>query len=326
MQRRRAGVAVGLLFALAAGRVDGAEITVRAPDGCVDASQLGEQVGVVLGRPLASVSNVDFVVEIELAPRGGWRLHLATVGEQNGGQAAPARSRDLTARTCAELADAAAVAIAMSVRALNEEANGEAIAPPPPPPVEPARPSQVPVVARAATGSPAAPVRRLGVGLTLTALADIGALPNAGIGVELGAVLRMSSVRFVARGALFAPNEKRLANGGGGGFTLGYGALLACLQHALDRPTLFACAGFELGWLSGEGVGVSQPRLGKTTWEAVTVEIGAAIPLSGPLAAVLRGGVGFPLRRPEFVIDPTTRVHRAASLDGRAALGLEYFF
>jgi hypothetical protein len=157
------------------------------------------------------------------------------------------------------------------------------------------------------------------------ALADEGALPGAGIAVEIGAVLRISSLRLVARGALFASQEKRIASGGGE-FSLGFGTFLACLQRALGRPTLFGCSGFELGRLSGEGVGVSQPRLGSTTWEALTVEVGVAVPLSGPVAAVARGGASAPLQRPEFVIGPSERVHRAASLDGRFALGLEYFF
>jgi len=325
MHRRGAGVAVGLAVALAAGRAGAAEITVRAPDGCVDANQLEEQVGVVLGRPLASVSNVDFAVEIERAPREGWRLRLTAVGSAGDGQAAPAGSRELTARTCPELADVAAIAIAMSVRALDETANRDASAPAPPP-VEAPRPSPVPVVVQAPTRARSVAGRRLEAGLALAGLADAGALPGAGIGVELGAMLRVSAVRLVARGALFASQEKRLPTGGGGDFTLGYGALLACLQHAFDRSTVFGCTGFELGWLSGAGVGVSQSRLGRTTWEAVTAEVGVAIPLSGRLAAVLRGGAAVPLRRPEFVIDPTTRVHQAASLDGRGALGLEYFF
>jgi len=327
MQRRFAGCAAVLVFGFAAGGANAAEVKVRAPDGCVDASQLAEQVGVVLGRPLASVADVDFTVDIEPAPRQGWKLRLTAVGKHDGGQTVPAGSRELTARTCPELADAAAVAIAMSVRALKPDDNPEAKPPPPPSPpaAEASHPAEA-VIVVAPAGAPARADHRIGVGLTAMALADEGALPGAGIGVELGGVLRISSFRIVARGALFASQEKRLASGSGGEFTLGFGTLLACLQRELGRPTLFGCSGFELGRLSGEGVGVSQPRLGSTTWEALTVEVGVAVPLSGPVAAVARGGAAAPLQRPEFVIGPTDRVHRAASLDGRFALGLEYFF
>ena len=76
----------------------------------------------------------------------------------------------------------------------------------------------------------------------------------------------------------------------------------------------------------GEGLDVGRPRLGSALWLAPTVEAGVALPLTPRLAVTMRVGAAVPLRRPEFVIDPIVRIHRAGSLDGRAALGLEWAF
>jgi hypothetical protein len=300
----------------------GAALRVQGAPSCVEAEQIAEQVGVVLGRPLASVPDVSFALELAPVTGGSWRLHLDILDARvNDG--AP-RSRELTAGSCAELADAAAVAIAMSVRAL--EADEPTAAAPPPARVPAPPPAGEAVPAAVITRSQPAASARVTPLVTIATLAGMGALPSPSLGVQLDAGVRVSFVRVVARGALFASREKRLSAGGGGDFTLMFGALLACAAQAVGRPTVLGCAGVEVGRQSGEGLDVGRPRLGNALWLAPTVEAGAAWPLTPKLAVTLRVGAAAPLRRPEFVIDPTVRIHRAGSLDGRAALGLEWAF
>jgi len=302
-----------------------AELRTQAESPCADAvAQIGEQVGVLLGRPLASVPDADFSVEIAPAPGNSWRLRLDLVDRRAGAAGGAPRSRELTAASCAELADAAAVAIAMSVRALDagEPPATPARPPAPMPPAATAPPADATVRTTAASSAP----ERITPVLTLATVAGIGALPGPGLGLQLDVGAQISFIRLVARGALFASQEKRLADDTGGDFLLAFGALLACASQAVGKPTLLGCAGFELGRLSGEGLGIDRPRLGTVTWLAPTAEVGIHFPLTPKLAVVVRAGAAVPLQRPDFVIDPTVRIHRPASIDGRAALGLEWAF
>jgi hypothetical protein len=310
-----------------AGQARAATVDVRAPEACVDAGQLAEQVATLIGRPLAAVAGVAFVLAI--TPQSpGWRLQLDMVAGGPESNAVAARSRELTAPTCMELADAAAVAIAMSIRSLEVVAPRPVPAAPasaaaPPPPALAAAPADSTVSVSASWAKQAA---RPSLALSAAAVGGLGALPGPGIGIEVGGAVSLSALRLIARGTVFASQEKRLGDGSGGDFTFAFGTLLACGQVAAGRPTVLGCAGFELGRLSGDGVGLARPRTGGAMWQALSAEVGVLVPVTRRVAAVVRGGASVPLRRPEFVVDGAARVHRAASLDGRLVLGLELSF
>ena len=101
-----------------------------------------------------------------------------------------------------------------------------------------------------------------------------------------------------ARHAVRVSGE-RLADDTGGDFLLTFGALLACASQAIGKPTLLGCVGFELGRLSGEGVGV-RPRLGTVTWLAPTTEVGIQLPLTPKLAVVRARRRCGPFAAPRF--------------------------
>jgi hypothetical protein len=318
---------VALTAWVASERAHAATVDVRAPETCVDGAQLAEQVAILIGRPLAAVAGIDFVLAI--TPKSpGWRLQLDMVASAAESNTAAPRSRELTAMTCTELADAAAVAIAMSIRSL------EAAKPRPAPTAlaSPATPPALAVATRPADSPVIASTpqqkrqERPGFAMSAAAVGDIGALPAPGVGLEVGGALSLSSLRLIARGTVFASQDKRLADGSGGDFTFAFGTLLACAQVAAGRPTVLGCAGFELGRLSGDGFGLARPRTGSAMWQALSAEVGVLVPVTRRVATVIRGGASVPLRRPEFVVDGAARVHRAASLDGRLALGLELSF
>ena len=324
---RRAWPAVVLSAWVVSGQAHAATVDVRAPEACIDGGQLAEQVATLIGRPLATVAGVDFVLAI--TPKGpGWRLQLDMADGGTENNAAAPRSRELTARTCTELADAAAVAIAMSIRSLEAAEprpapTAPALAPTPPPIAIAPVPADSTVIVSAPQVKRA---ERPSFALSAAAVGGIGALPGPGGGFEIGGALSLSSLRLIARGTVFASQEKRLADGSGGDFTFAFGTLLACGQVAAGRPTVLGCAGFELGRLSGDGIGLARPRTGGAMWQALSAEVGVLVPVTRRMAAVVRGGASVPLRRPEFVVDGAARVHRAANLDGRLALGLEMTF
>lgn len=105
-------------------------------------------------------------------------------------------------------------------------------------------------------------------------------------------------------------------------FNLLSGALLGCVDNAFGTLRAGGCAGFELGSLSGEGQGVSNPHLGSALWEAARLELGGFYPLGHELSLTARVGVAIPFSRPEFVLDGNP-VYRPSALGLRASVGVE---
>jgi hypothetical protein len=67
-------LAIVALMALAGRAARAAKLSVRAPPQCVESSAIAEQASDLLGRPLASIPDVDFEIEIASLPKHGWHL------------------------------------------------------------------------------------------------------------------------------------------------------------------------------------------------------------------------------------------------------------
>jgi hypothetical protein len=305
-----------------------AMVRVQAPEGCPEASGIVEQVDGLLGRPLASIQGVEFEVEITEGAQRRWQLRLETVE----GASATRHARELSAATCGELADAAALAITVSIKSLLDS-TGSPRAP---------DPSAAPPVTAAPTSPRVVPTRTAGtsrreedVGATPTtrrrtlqvaAQGDEGAMPDFAFGLGLEGALRTGPLRLAALAALFPSQERRLAGAVGGRFQLALVGALACGVAEVGQVGLLACGGGEIGRLSGEGVGVSSPRAQSTLWAAGRAEVGLVLALGPHLAAVLRAGVAVPIFRPTFLLDGSVQVHEARSVTARGALGIEASF
>ena len=307
-----AGV-LGLLALAPTAPARAATVTVRGPAACADAGSITEQASELLGRPLADVTGVDFEVALSRAPASEWTLRLDTIETT---AERPRRSREIRGSKCSELADAAAVGIAMSVRALAALAPS---APPPPAPVT--TPPSAPPVATIERPS-ARPVASGRVAV----IGDSGALPGPTVGIELAAALRLSGVRIELSGTALAPRTAHISGDTGGAVNLLFGAVELCAPAGGHPIELYGCGAFEVGRLSAEGVGITRPRLGSVLWEAARAELGLALTLRPRLVLVFRGGAALPLSRPQFVINGATPVHRPSALGARAAAGLEFEF
>jgi hypothetical protein len=325
------------LFALTGRTARGADLSVRAPPQCVEASAIAEQASDLLGRPLASIPDVDFEIEIASLPKHGWHLQLDLIDRRDPGSGEPGirRTRELSAQSCTELADAAAVAIAMSVRSMEDARGSEAStsrSTAPPQEVRQhlaASPPPGPTTSVAAT-APIPTSESVRPAIAVALVVDAGALPHAGLGLELGGSVQRRRLRLIALATLFASQQAQLPDGApgqGGDFRLVLGAALACFAPGLGRSTLLGCAGFELGRLSGQGQEVARPVLGTATWAAARAEVGLAVGLGSKLALVLRAGVTVPPSRPpEFVLDGNMPVFRPSRVTGRGTFGLELGF
>jgi hypothetical protein len=307
-------------FAVAVSAARGAEaITLRftVPPDCDPRADIAEDVEQLVGRPLASV-DAEFAVAISASARGGYELVLTSPKAT----AREAAVRRLYADSCTEIGNATALTIAMAI-GLGPEASppNEQTEPQEFEPAEPSR-TMAPDTASPAPVAPVPAVPKPFAVVGLSAMLDTGALPTLAPGLELELGIGWRSLRAFALGAVLAP-QRAAVNARGGDFQLMFGGLAACIERGTN-VLVRGCAGFELGRLTGEGVGVLDPHLGSALWLGPRAELAAGLPIADGLVVMAGLGAVFALGERSFVLEPGEEVHRAALLDGRGRLGLEF--
>jgi len=301
-----------------------AELQVSAPGQCTDADAIRAQVENLIGRPLADVERVDFAVAINARASGDFLLALR-ITERDG--SAEARTRELLGASCAEASEAAAVAIALAItgdeKPLAQHLAEQAAAsrtPATPPTTEADRsPPSPPVPAHARAAAPSPWWFAVALGGTL----DGGILPALAPGAQLELAAGLHAFSLRAYGGAFAAQETRLSQSDAGAeLWLMLGGALLCGERELAALRALACAGAELGSLSGEGL-VKMPKPRSVLFGALRADIGVGFELQAPLSLVARAGVSVPFARREFQINNGMTVHRPASVSGRVLLGVE---
>jgi hypothetical protein len=220
-----------------------------------------------------------------------------------------------------------ALAIVLAIGGSSDEP--EPSEPPPPD----GAPSDVETRAPASvqTEASAAEDTRARVAARAALVADSGTLPALGLGAALGVSLGGDGLELRALGTYLAAREASIEVSGGGsvGAQIGLlaGALLACaprLSTPIQAPhiELGVCAGGELGWLEGSGVGVNAPRQRGAAWSAGRLDLTGRW-LIGPhgLGLDLLLSALLPMQRHEFQVSGDT-VHRPAVAIGRASVGI----
>lgn len=302
----------------------GAELVVDAPEPCVDSATLANEVSDLIGKPLAAVADVDFRVRIIETPQRRWRLRLETIEQRAaGGGAAPAvrGTREIEGATCAELAEAASVAIAVSVRSIAGETAAGAAPRLGVPAATPSSDTPSPTTLSIARVAPPTPAWHPTIVLALAV--DAGALPKTGVGVDVEAALQHAALQVVVFGTWFGAQDAAGANNAAGTFQLAFGGALACFAPRRGRWTGLACAGVELGRLAGTGLEVAHPETGAVFWRAARADVGITMTLGGNAGLVLRAGAAVPWSRPEFVLDGAELVYQPSRLAGRFTAGLQ---
>lgn len=305
-----------------------AALTVEAPASCVDPAALADDVAELVGKPIASVPDVDFRIQIAGTAHQRWRLRLETVDHQAPGTLATVRgTRELEAANCVELAEAAALAIAVSLRAAEVKPSPSVRAPtvaPTPPMSEGAPVPAPPLIVRAVSPAPAKAPWRAGLGLGV--VVESGVLPNVAPGIEVEAKVSRAVLGVALRGVWFGAQDTVDTSASGGSFQLAAGSALACFLPRHDRWAASACAGFELGRLAGTGLNVARPQTRAALWAAGRADAGVARRVSADAAVFLRLGVAVPMARPAFVLDESRVVHRPGPVAGSLAAGIELGF
>jgi hypothetical protein len=307
-------------FVAGTGVAHAANLTLDAPESCVDPTTLAQEVADLVGRPLGDVPDVDFRLSIRPAENGRWRSTLEAI-EHRPGVPEARHLRELEARSCADLGEAAALAMSVSIRAATEAAASA----PNPPPAPPPPPAPDAAVTRAASPQPVQPAW---YGLATVALAgDAGDLPGAGLGIALSVGAGRGMARLNALGGWLPPRDSVHSDGtGGGSLQLVYGGAEGCFAPSWARWTALGCAGGELGVQHGHGLDVTSPTTVTVLWRAVRASLGLVFRSSGALGLRVTATVVAPLARPQFVVDGTSDIFRASPVAGRVDAGLELRF
>jgi hypothetical protein len=305
---------------LAAAPAQAAEVAWHGPAECADPRQTLEEAERLLGRSLGGVQAADFEINVANEGEQRWTLALTTTERRTGDR----RQRVLTGKSCAEVTSTAAVALAMVVEASESSASDRTQPAVVQPKVDEPAASKPQRAAPNAVEPRARDARRkLGVALSASFAGDTGSLPGVAPGAELGAAVRSGFWQVAGFGALYVGNDRQ-ENGRGADLTLGLGGVLACARAESGRVRPLLCAGGEVGWLAGTGVGVKNPHTGGALWVAARIEAGLSVPLGPSFAVLGRFGAAVPLERRQFVIDGDVVVHEPKALAGRLFLGVEF--
>jgi hypothetical protein len=310
-----------------------------APAGCPDKADVlarAEQlVGHSLNQP-AGAQPLELSGLIEPLSPSGWQLRFSS--------RAGVADRAVSAQSCEELGDAAALWIALSIdpsyasrRAESTPANpnpngpaGSSAAfadtpkptPPSPPDRSPPEPSVVAPGEPALAAKPKQPARaplRLRWTVALHSELWLGRLPGVAPGVGAFATLALNRFELGLSGSYF-PSERAEQGNLGGDISLASGQ--ATLGYALFGGTLTPLLGVEFDWLRGSGTGAPPKNTNSVNVLAADLGLRARYTLRRPVRVFAQGFASVPFERPRFLREDQS-VFTVEAVGGSFGLGAE---
>lgn len=306
-------VGVGVSLPGGPARADTLGLTWDAPADCPSEREVQERLARLLaeaGRAAPPDSSVR--IEVSGTPGG----FAARISLQLGAEAPTERS--LSAPSCAELGDAATLAVALALTAHPAPA-----APPVSAVVTPESPSPSPP--RAAPAAPVDSPSRLRLSVRGAFGVDLTTLPAPSPGGSMGVVLDLGPALVDAAfvGFLSQTAELRAPAGAGGAVDLLAGRARGCLSPARIPLGLRPCLGFEAGVLRAAGFGVPRPGAGHGRWLAPELSLGTAWPVFPAISVGVETSALMPLTRDQFFLDGVGAVYRPPAFTARGALTVE---
>jgi len=232
-------------------------------------------------------------------------------------------ARRFRAARCEQVAEAAALVLALSIGAQSE--------------TEPVVPRDMEVPAPRTTLPDAAPAteRRAPTRFSAVvgALLERGLLPHAGVGPELGVGLAWRRSRATLSG-LWLPPARSPRGDDGGKVAVSLWAARAGYCHTLlgrPRARLAGCAGLELGRAAGQGIALARPETRRTLWCAASLSARLSTQLVRRLGLYLEPGLAVPFVRRQFVSSDgqgqrLAILHTPQATSKRVSVGIELFF
>ncbi len=310
-----------------------------APSECPGPEAVRAEMERLLGpssaRPPAPI---PVTAAVSRDPGGAWHVRLETAGEGT------TRVREIHGASCAAIADATALILAMRIdpsaaaAAPPIEADRSPLLPdrsPLLPDRSPVAASQTPIAASrrpiAATKSPieaSTPPTLASFRVSALAGLDTASLPGITAILGLGGSFVYGPQRFDL-GIEYRPSRTATVPGrpsAGGDVDLLTGTLDTCRHLGAAPIEVGPCLGFELGRLHASGSGVSSPGEGSTLWAAVLGGGVGTYRVFEHLALVVRLGAAVPLLRPSFVLENVGAVFRPPAVTARGSGGIEWIF
>lgn len=261
------------------------------------------------------------------ASHDGYQLRLEVTVEGR------VEQRQLRARDCAVLTEAAALMIAVTVDALAAttavDRGSDPAAPPPltrpamppssfipeppspsipapePASAEPSRPSQTPARDDEVVRSRERPRTRGGtIGIGIGGGVAVGSTPEVTGGVEGHVGWRLGPVRLIAAGYHWASTSTTLQPGVGVESALTGGLVRGCLALVRARVEVPVCVALDLGAMHGGGVGDQvRARPVRALWVGVSAGSGVTIWISQRFAFHAQGDLVLGARRPAMSLE-----------------------
>ena len=309
-----------LLAALLPASAHAADIRWGGDDSCHREQQVTDQIESMIRGPLADAAVADFRIDVRAIQPGGTYLLRLGIHPRSGEASA---ERVIEGASCADVTDAAAVAIALTIGTPDDQQL------PSPALASETTNHRAPVPTGAASPrpralrSPESEPRTLKWLLAVGGALDSSASPKPVFGGSARLALVAVRVRLEVEGTAFAVSTVENAQGQGGDFRLMYGASLGCFIATPAEPKAVVCLGYEVGQLLAEGRGVKVAHDEAQLWHAARGEFGVSWSLSTSWALGARLGGAVAFRRPRFVLDNPEAIHRPASVTLRSWLGVE---
>lgn len=285
-------------------------------------------VSALVGHPIAVRAGAPLAIRLAAhrdAPRA-WSVRIVITSPN-----AEPSERRIEGESCDQVADAAAVAVALAL--------APPAAPPPPPPPPAAPPPPAPL--REAPLAPPPPRRQpdviapppisrvpIGVGMRLAGDLDFAALPTPAPGAALAVALFFGDHRVELGGAAFLVRHATFAAmpSAGADIALFLASARYCRSFHLAPFTLAGCGGLEAGAMPARATGIASPNSGAAPWIAPHLGALGTWSLSRTFALALSVDGIVPLLRRAFVIDGVGEIYRSPPITARASLGLEVRF
>jgi hypothetical protein len=295
-------------------------LTWNAPAQCPSAQEIHASIRRLLASKAPAPSDRPVTAKVTLFPSGTvWRAEIVTESDGLHGR------RKFEGDTCATVADAAALVLAIMV---NPEKVAHRDLGPSPPSSE-ARDN----APESPAPQPRPPARHVEdehafVIVRAFGLSDFSTVPaptfGTGIGIELGIHrLRVGAI------AVAQPYQDVMFDD-----STGLGARLrvtrvgtrACIAILRGAVEVAPCAGGEVVWMAGHALGVNKPENSVTQWAELVAGPEARISIGSGLGLVLDADAQVPIRRRDFAIRPPGIVHTVPALTTRATFGFDVRF
>lgn len=354
-----AAVLAGLLLARGAASSEPAlplRVAYSAPAGCPGRDALLTHVSTRTTRTRTAAPNEparELVVRID-AQKGGFRGRLVVPASADG----PHQEREVASKSCDELVEALGFFIALTLDPNASATPPQAPAPIPTPPLVPP-PSALPPAAVLAPAAPpsAAPPRvpppvraparstwHLGFGTGIAAVG--GVAPTVRLGNRFFVELAAFPAHARASDGSHAPTDPTLfapslslsgvstatatSVTSHGTVALRWQALTAeaCPVRVLLSRSIWLrpCAGFELGRLRGDGVGIARAQRNDALWIAVELAGRLTLDITSRIFGAIELGAAAPLDRPRFRYASGAVAFDTSAVGGRGALTVGLVF